>query len=394
MASLAAATAGVVTLVFARTVVVPPRKRPENVRILSVDDQAGTITLASSPETRLSGDYGLWFSGDLGHVRLGAIVSSTQLSVTRGIHDVDFGDLATATTGRWSGWYYIDPRQLGLPFQNVEIPTELGVAPAWLVPSRPPTDRWVIQVHGRAVQRQETLRALPVFHTAGYTSLVISYRNDGDAPKSIDGRYGLGDTEWKDVDSAMQYAVDHGAREIVLMGWSMGGATVLQALTRSGIAPLVTGVALDSPVVDWVTALRYQGSLHRLPGPVRDAVIGVLGRKWSRRLTGLYEPIDLPRLDFVQRANELMVPILLMHSDDDGFVPASASTALAEARPDIVTYDRWQHAAHVKLWNYDRARWNESVRSWLASLSDAPAIGRTGNGRRQRAAVPVADPGE
>ena len=64
--------------------------------------------------------------------------------------------------------------------------------------------------------RQETLRAVPVFRDAGYTTLLVSYRNDGDAPRSDDHRYALGDTEWLDVEAAMRYALDHGARNIVL----------------------------------------------------------------------------------------------------------------------------------------------------------------------------------
>ena len=78
--------------------------------------------------------------------------------------------------------------------------------------------------------------------------------------------------------------------------------------------------------------------------------------------------IDLDRLDFVRRARELQVPILIMHSDDDGFVPSTASRALAVARPDIVTYVPFEVARHTKLWNYDREKWEGAIRDWLAGL--------------------------
>jgi hypothetical protein len=55
-----------------------------------------------------------------------------------------------------------------------------------------------------------------------------------------------------------------------------------------------------------------------------------------------------------------------MHSDDDGFVPSTASRALAEARPDIVTFEAFTGAGHTRLWNYDPARWNGAIRDWLA----------------------------
>ena len=367
MVTIATLTMAGVTLLVARTVVTPPRRRPEDTRIHSVDGAGDLVTLSSTAESRLPGEYSLFFADGSGHARVGDIVAESQDSVIRRILGVDRGDLARARRGRLSGWFYTGPADLGVPFENVEIETELGPAPAWLVPAEVPSSRWVIEVHGRAVRREETLRAVPVFRAAGYTSLLISYRNDEDAPASLDGRYGLGDTEWHDVEAAIGYAVDHGATDVVLMGWSMGGATVLQTLTRSALAGVVRGIVLDSPVIDWVTALRYQGELLGLPSPIRSAVISLLGMKSASRLTGQHVPIDLSRLDFVRRSADLHVPVLLMHSDDDGFIPPTASLALAEARPDIVTYVRFTVAGHTKLWNFDRTRWNDAIVQWLAT---------------------------
>ena len=364
---IAAATAAVVTLLVARTVVMPPRRRPEDTRILSIDGAGDQVTLSSTADSRLPGEYSLFFAEGSGHARVGDIVAQTPDTVIRRLLGVDRGDLARARRGRFSGWFYTGPVELGFAFEDVAIETELGPAPGWLVPADMPSSRWVIGVHGRAVRREETLRSVPVFRAAGYTSLLVSYRNDEDAPASPDGRYGLGDTEWHDVAAAIRFAVDRGATDIVLMGWSMGGATVLQTVTRSDLAGVVRGIVLDSPVIDWVTALRFQGELLGLPSPIRSGVIALLGMKWAGRLTGQHAPIDLKRLDFVRRSADLHVPILLMHSDDDRFIPATASLALAAARPDIVTYERFTVAGHTRLWNFDRDRWNHAIAHWLAT---------------------------
>lgn len=366
LAAAAAVVAGVVIVVFARTVVTPPTKRAEDVEILANDE--ATITLSATLDSMTPGRYSLWFDRDAGHARVGEILRYTPDTVTRQLLGVSFGDLDHARRGRFSGWFYLSPAELGFPFTDVAISTELGPAPAWLIPAGAPTGRWVIGVHGRAVRRQETLRAVPVFRDAGYTALLISYRNDGDAPSTPDNRYALGDTEWRDVEAAIRYALDNGAREIVLMGWSMGGATVLQAVTRSALASVVRGVVLDSPVVDWVSALRFQGTLYRLPRPLDSGVLGLLSRKWTGFLTGQAAPIDLRRLDFVRRAGELRLPILLLHSVDDGYIPADASRALAIARLDIVSYEQFVTARHTKLWNYDADRWNAAIHAWLEKL--------------------------
>lgn len=365
-ATAGAVAAAVVVGIFARTVITPPTKREEDVRILAHDD--ATITLSATLDSLTPGRYSLWFRRDTGHARVGEILSHTPTSVTRQLLGVQLGELPGATRGRFSGWYYLSPADLDIDFENVEVATELGPAPAWRVPAARPSARWLIGVHGRAVRRQEAIRAVPVFREAGYECLLISYRNDGEAPWSPDHRYALGDSEWRDVEAAMRYALDHGAQELVLMGWSMGGAIVLQALTRSPLAQHVTGVVLDSPVVDWVTALEYQGEAKRLPKPIQWGVIRVLTTRWAGRVTGQREPIDLQRLDFVRRAGELRTPILLLHSEDDGYVPATASRALAAARPDLVTFESFGTARHTKLWNYDAERWNAAIRRFLDRL--------------------------
>ncbi|AYF99610.1 alpha/beta fold hydrolase [Protaetiibacter intestinalis] len=366
----AAATIGVLSALVARTVLIPPSRREDDIRILGLDLEGHRIRLSATSDSLLPGEYSFWFSGDTGHAKVGEIVDTDRGGVTRELLEVDFGDLAAARRGRFSGWFWLTPRDLGLPYENVTVPTPLGPAPAWFLPAEDgESDRWVIQVHGRAVRRSETLRAVAPFRDAGFHSLLVSYRNDGEAPRSSDHRYALGDREWVDVDAAMAYAIARGAREIVLMGWSMGGATVLQALTRSPRAALVTGVVLDSPVVDWIATLDFQGRMRRLPRVVRRCVYLLIRSRWGRIVTGLAEPLDLARLDFVTRAAELDRPILLLHSIDDGFVPATASTALALARPDIVTFEEFTIARHTKLWNYDRTRWEDAIRNWLPGLS-------------------------
>ena len=365
VAALAAAAIAGVAVYVARTVVVPPRTRVEDIRVVSANEDR--VTLARTADSQTPGRYSLWFHDDKGHARLGDIESMDATTVTRAIVGVDRGDISTATGARMAGWFYLAPEAVNLPFSHEVVDTELGPAPAWLFPV-PDSARWVIAVHGRAVIRQEALRAVPALVAAGFSTLVVSYRNDGEAPRSLDGRYALGDSEWRDVDAAIAFAMARGAREVVLMGWSMGGATVLQAATRGEHRRVVTGIVLDSPVVDWLGVLEYHGTTMRIPTLVRLVAVEMISRRWGSRLTGQAHPIDLGRLDFVARAAELDLPILLFHSNDDGYVPSNGSRALAASRPDIVTFEEFEVARHTKLWNYDPERWNRALSDWLGSL--------------------------
>jgi pimeloyl-ACP methyl ester carboxylesterase len=367
----AAMAAGVLAAVMARRIVTPSAKRADDTRVFGVDLDAGTITLEATVDAVLPGEYSFWFQADSGHARLGEIVQRTDTAVTRRIQKVDFGNLGTVVSGRLGGYSFLGPWDLGLEFSSVVVPTELGDAPAWLIPAAADTGDWVIQVHGRGVRRHETLRAVGVFHAAGYTSLLVSYRNDGEAPASADGRFGLGDTEWRDVEAAIDFAARHGAARIVLMGWSMGGAIALQAATRARHDGRLVGIVLDSPVIDWADVVAYQALLLRLPRVVVQGALRIMAHRWGGVVTGLHLPIDLPRLDFVARAADLSLPILILHSDDDGYVPSTPSRALAELRPDIVTLVPFRTATHTKLWNYDPATWNAAILDWLGRLGAA-----------------------
>ena len=101
---------------------------------------------------------------------------------------------------------------------------------------------------------------------------------------------------------------------------------------------------------------------------------GLMGSRRGRALVGLIEPIDLAHTDWVARADELDVPILLIHSTGDTVVPFAPAAALAERRPDIVRFEPWELARHCREWNYDSERWESVVSSFLAGLPSSPAL--------------------
>lgn len=382
VARLRAAIAVLVTALFAVTGVlaifilriarrvVMPAERPADTRILDVDIAAQTITLARTPDTSLPGRYGLFTTGASDYLKIGSVLASDEYTVTRKLLTEVDSAMHLAPAAAFSGWYYRRPKELHLPYSQEYIHAAIGTCPAWLFPAAPvagePTgDTWVIQIHGRGTTGSECLRAVPTFHALGITSLIVSYRNDGIAPRTRTGSYALGATEWRDVDAAISWARKRGARRIILMGWSMGGAIALQVALASAHREAVVGLVLDSPVVDWRTVLRYQGRELGIPAPVTGLAIETLRSDWAAAATHSDGGIPFDRLDIVARAAELRQPILILHSDDDGFVPSSASHGLAEARPDLVELQVFTTARHTKLWNYDQQRWTDAIGDWL-----------------------------
>lgn len=365
-ALIAMLTAAAAFLVFAiARRVVTPSVRAADTDILAVDTGAQTIELSRTPDTELPGRYGLFTTGTYGYVKLGSVLSADSTKVRRKLlTHIETGAKIDRAAG-FSGWYYSTPSELHLPWDDVLIGSPAGPCPAWLFPAESST--WVIQVHGRGVTRAECLRAVPVFHSLGMPNLVASYRNDGEAPRSKGGSYALGASEWRDVDAAISYALRHGATQVLLMGWSMGGAIALQTAVSSAHREAIIGLVLDSPVVDWRNVLRFQAREEGIRDPFPALAMNALSSPLTARLSGSEFVIPFDKLDMVARADELTVPILILHSEDDGFVPADASHALAEARPDLVTMPRFTGARHTKIWNYDQIGWTATITDWMAA---------------------------
>lgn len=364
---LALALSSVATAVyFARRVVTPEARRRLDSELIEFDAARSRVTLRTAVHTLAPGRYGLFGPEEAWHLRLGGVVDTDQKArtVTRELLQVDWGTPRPGSA-RWDGYFYAgDPTtSLGVPHEDVIVESDVGELPTWRIePESGPSSRWAILVHGRSAGRAETLRAVPALRDAGRTVLIPSYRNDPDAPRSVDGVYNLGLSEWRDVEAAVDYAVAHGATDVVLVGWSMGGAIVMQALDRSERMDAVSQVVLDGPVLDWVDVLVHQADLNKIPAGIGHLAQRMIAHRTARLVVGVAEPIDLAITDWVNRAEEITRPVLIIHSEADDVVPYGPSRALAEKRPDLVRWERWEHALHCKEWNVDPDRWDALVR--------------------------------
>lgn len=250
----------------------------------------------------------------------------------------------------------IDPRQAhGLHFEEVLIPSPHGGMPAWRLDGR--LDTWAIMVHGKGASRREALRIMPTIHEAGLPCLAITYRNDVDAFADPTSRYHYGRTEWEDLDAAANYAIEHGANRLILIGYSMGGAIAMSFMRRSRLAAHVRGLILDAPMLNFERTVAFAAANAHVP--VRFLAI-------SNRVASRRYGVRWRELDYLTENGHLQAPILLFHGDGDQIVPVSTSDALAAAVPHLVTYIRTPNAGHVRSWNTDPEAYESAVRTFLA----------------------------
>ena len=338
------------------SVLMDPRPRaryPERVLACSAD----TVTLARSRLTAQPGTWGLRWAHGLAEV--GPVLRTHRGRVCREWRGGPRPPTGPAVID--AGPYDPDPGARGLAFTEVAVPTPVGPAPAWEVPAPVGCGRadWVVAVHGRGGSRREALRVLPALHRLGLHQLVISYRNDGAAPPGPDGRYHLGDTEWEDLAAAVAYAREHGARRIVLAGWSMGAAVGGAFLDRSALAGLVAAVLWDAPLLDWRSTLRRQAANRYLPPSLAGVAAGFTARRIG---------IDFDRFDLRRHPPAVRPPTLIVHSDADTAVPVNDSRALAAAAPGLGWPVRYREVAgveHTGSWNADPAAYEQLVTGFL-----------------------------
>lgn len=338
----------------------PDHPLPGDSRLTVHSAGAERIALTRSFASLRPGTYGLTGAGC--HAEVGSVVQGAPHpadAVVRRLERVTHGTLRPGMRMRLTPQVHSgNPRDaLGLDCADVDVPGELGPLPAWFVPGV--RDTWVITAHGLGTTREHPMVVMPFLHRHRLPVLDLAYRNDPGAPRTTDGINHLGDSEWRDLDAAIRYAVRYGARDVVLHGWSVGATMALRAATHSALRDRISGLILDSPVLDRHTTVRALAAARGVPRALLPLVV-----RAAEGVTGM--PVHRPA-DAADPA-ALNAPTLIFHGPDDRIAPWAASRAFAARRPDLVTLHAVPHAPHAAMWNADPAGYEEALRRFLTPL--------------------------
>lgn len=344
-----------------------PVKRPVyKTRVLAVshENHETLIQLTRNYATARAGALTLDWDAEDGGSLLGPVVEGGSKWVKRPL--IRGGQyLRPGLAVRPSSVGLGNPAGRGLIFDNLVLSGEHGPLPAWFVPGREgatganPQQDWVIIMHGYQGLRQDALRFLPTYHDFGLSSLVVTYRNAHGAGRTPQGVYRLSAEEWEDLEVAVQYARDHGAKRIVLMGLSMGGSITLAFMRRSKLAQYVNAVVLDSPALEWRELIKHFAVRLRLPVFLAPIV---------EKLTTLKSGQDFDAVDHLSHAHVYERHMLIFHGSADDTVPVSQLDRLFEARPDLIEYVRVEGAEHLRNWNMDIENYERHLRQYLSRM--------------------------
>ncbi len=323
-----------------------------------------SVELDRTSDTVRRGTWGLEWAG--GHAIVGAVMATSDATVTRILQRTTAPMHPGLRVVVSSQVYWSDPEQsFGIVSRTIKIPSDTGLLPAWYVPGR--SRDFAIVVHGYNASMTDGERLVPALAGLGLPVVLIGYRNDIDAPASADRLLHLGDTEWRDLESAARWVLSQGAQHIVLVGISMGGAVVEMFIQRSSFAKRVVAVVLDSPVLDWDAVIRFQAARRHLA----DIVVAS-----TETVIRLRIGFDVSTYNLLRDAAAMNVPTLLYQDGQDTLVPPAVAAELARARPGLVEYHFFSDAGHAEEWNVDPSLYDETLHSFLlAKVSGSSALG-------------------
>lgn len=277
------------------------------------------------------------------------------------------------------GWYFSneliedafipEPEPIVVPqgpyqLEQVTYESPLGPMDAWYLPADGTT--WVVHIHGLGTTPAEAEPLFAPLQEAGYPQLSITYRNDHGQPQDPSGYYQYGATEWEDVAGAVEYAAANGASNIVLSGFSTGGAHAMSFLSRQPREILI-GMILDAPNVDVGRTVDYAASQRDLP-LVSLPVPGTLSAM-AKFITSLRIGINWKALDYIADADEtIRQPVLIHHGTEDLRVPIDTSLDLQATNPDLIQLIEVAGAGHIESYDVDRQGYVDSILAFLAEL--------------------------
>lgn len=333
---------------LARRVVEPAARRVTTV--LDVGDDY--IVLPRSAETAAPGVYSLRSGPTFGTSRrVGELLQADSKRVTRAFDGLERPALHAGDRIQWTGHVFSSPTELGIPVTEVEI----GPYPAWLF-TPAGSDRhaslWVIHVHGIRTSRSAVLRG--VSGAGAHPSLVVSFHGDEEHP----GVAHLGQEEWRDVDHAIEYATDHGASGVILVGWSMGATISLILANRSSRRESIKGLVLVSPALDWNETIRQGVRKAGLPPWLARPMIDALVDDECAARIGLDRRLERELL-----APELPsgVPVTVLHSRGDETAPFSSTLAWCNSHQAQAELIEFAPVPHSCEWNSEPDRFDQAV---------------------------------
>jgi pimeloyl-ACP methyl ester carboxylesterase len=199
------------------------------------------------------------------------------------------------------------PSDYQLPFEDVYIRVDDGNSAgerihAWWIPAETSGDRYLLYLHGSALNIGANISHAGRFQRLGFSVLLVSYRGYGKS----DGSFPSEATVYADAQAAWSYLTEQknfDPASIFIYGHSLGGAVAIELATAQ---PAAGGLIIESTFTSIADMAREMPKYRFFP----------------------LEIIVHQRFDSVKKVGRLQVPVLYLHGTADRLVPPDMSREL------------------------------------------------------------------
>ena len=335
---------------ISNTILTPNRgDLPDNHQVISVENDSVTLT---GPTYRFNAIIGANFDDQTSIFNKPDSTNENNEEATR---KVSLGNIPSVGT-KFFGDIWLDrksdPKKLfDLDFEKVKYNETNS---AIYVPAN--SQKWIIAAHGINGSPEEFLRYMPAINDSGFNLLAISYQNDPEAAASENGFYNYGNTEWRDIEDAINYVKSKQSSEVVLLGISYGSSIVSNFIKNSSLAPEINKIIFDSPSLDWNDTFKFELSKRGLPTFLANP---------GSFVASLRSGTDYADVSATKFTDKFTQNILVFHSRDDDAIPQKQSIEFKNKLGDRVKLVSYDTALHTLSWNYEKEQYEEELKNFL-----------------------------
>jgi fermentation-respiration switch protein FrsA (DUF1100 family) len=225
----------------------------------------------------------------------------------------------------------------------------------WVPPAEGESSRAAVLVHGWGGDKSDehVIETAPIYARAGYGILLLDLRGNGGSGGE---RRTLGYKETRDVQGALAWLDEEGFEpgEVVLHGWSMGGATVVRSAPGTGVAAVIE----EAGYADLPLLLRRQ-----LPETTGLPSLFSPGVFLAAKLFLGFDPWAVQPSEDAARLREEGVPLFVIHSTDDEVVPFEHAELFESAYPEARLW-KIEGLGHVEA--YTHREYRQKLLSFLS----------------------------
>ncbi|MBE5947752.1 MAG: alpha/beta hydrolase [Lachnospiraceae bacterium] len=216
-----------------------------------------------------------------------------------------------------------------------------------------------IQFHGyKSTALRDYCGGSKLAHRLGYNELLIDQRSHG---RSDGSTITFGIKERRDCLSWINYAINRFGKDkrIILSGLSMGAATVLM-VNDLKLPDNVIGIISDCPYSSPKAIIKKVCKDIGYPPTIAFPFIVL-----SAFIFGHFNIYESSPVNAVKCAK---IPILLIHGDDDRFVPCDMSREIHNVRPDLIQFHTFPDAGHGISYLMNTERYEKLVEEFINNL--------------------------